>query len=96
MKYARQFKQPFTEKQVVAVMNNTYEELSIALPGFKGKDVKLMADELNSMFNAEDVKIFCETITFVKPDMLFTTIEEVQKNVVEIAKEFNYEVSFKN
>lgn len=96
MKYARQFQQPFAIKQVVAVMNETPDELCIDLPGFKGKDVKLMADELNSIVSPAEVKVYCETITLVQPDLLFTTIDEVKQSVIDIAKEFNYELSFKN
>jgi len=55
-----------------------------------------MADELTSIVSPAEVKVYCETITLVQPDLLFTTIEEVKQSVIYIAKEFNYELSFNN
>ena len=95
VKFRRQFKQPFEEKELVAEIISTDDEISISIEKANPTAMKRLSDELVECMMCADSEYKNSVVTMYCPDWGMFDAKELLSFVNEFMKEYNITLTIK-
>lgn len=95
VKFCRQYKQPFEEKELVAEILSTDNEISISIEKANPTVMKRLSDELIESMMCEDSDYKNSVVIMYCPDWGMFDAQELLSFVTEFLKEYNITLTIK-
>lgn len=95
VKFARQFKQPFEEKELIAEILEDNDSIKISIDKAKHGIMKMLSDELTHAMMCESSEYINECVVMYNPDYGMFDVNELKQFIEEFMKEYNVTIKYK-